>query len=67
MHFAQSSRDEVETPSERCSATSGVAPTGDIGPDTIKALQRHVSVSQSGVWGKETTRGMQRRLNANTF
>jgi hypothetical protein len=40
---------------------------GDFGPNTIKALQRRVSVSQSGVWGRETTRGLQRMLNANTF
>lgn len=40
---------------------------GDFGPNTIKALQRRVSVSQSGVRGRETTRGLQRMLNANTF
>jgi hypothetical protein len=44
-----------------------VAANGVVGPDTIKALQRHVGVSQSGVWGAETTKGMQRTLNAKTF
>jgi hypothetical protein len=40
---------------------------GDFGPDTTKALQWRVGVTQSGVWGAETTKGLQRMLNANTF
>ena len=34
---------------------------------TTEALQRRVGVTQSGVWGAETTKGLQRMLNANTF
>jgi hypothetical protein len=40
---------------------------GDFGPDTTRALQRRAGVTQSGVWGAETTKGLQRMLNANTF
>jgi hypothetical protein len=40
---------------------------GDIGPVTIRALQRHVGVAQDGFWGPMTTEGLQRTLNAGTF
>ncbi len=40
---------------------------GDIGPQTVKALQRHVGVAQDGDWGPNTTKALQRKLNAKTF
>jgi len=40
---------------------------GEIGPQTIKALQRHVVVPQDGQWGPQTTVSLQRKLNQGTF
>ena len=40
---------------------------GDIGPQTIRSLQRHVGVAQDGAWGPNTTRALQNKLNSGTF
>lgn len=34
---------------------------------SVKALQKRVGVTQDGVWGPDTTKGLQRALNANAF
>ncbi len=40
---------------------------GDIGPQTVRALQRYVTVPQDGQWGPQTTVSLQRRLNSGTL
>jgi hypothetical protein len=44
-----------------------VAIDDQIGPATVRALQRHVGSPQDGVWGSVTTGALQRALNAGTF
>lgn len=52
----------------RLNAVAGpVAIDGDIGPQTVRSLQRHVGASQDGVWGAMTTRALQEKMNAGSF
>jgi lysozyme family protein len=40
---------------------------GQIGPNTIKGLQRYIGVGQDGQWGPNTTMALQRTLNRGAF
>ncbi len=48
-------------------ATGPVGIDGDVGQQTIRALQRYVGVGQDGEWGSNTTSALQRKLNTGTF
>jgi murein L,D-transpeptidase YcbB/YkuD len=51
-------------------ARVGVERDGILGPDSIRALQRHLSVRavDGEIWNpSETVRALQRRLNAGKF
>jgi hypothetical protein len=44
-----------------------VAIDGELGPQTISALQRRIDVPVDGEWGPQTTSGLQTSLNAGSF
>ena len=56
-----------EHPVARVAALDGLAADGDLGPQTIKALQERVGVTQDGNWGAQTSAATQERLNAGTL
>ncbi len=44
-----------------------VAIDGDIGPQTIRAMQAHTGAAVDGDWGSQTTSALQKALNAGKF
>ena len=40
-------------------------PDGQLGPNTIKALQKKVGVTADGIWGPATSKAVQKWINSN--
>lgn len=53
----------TKTPDKETAKAKELTVDGIMGPDTIKALQKHIGVQADGIMGKETVKALQKWLN----